>query len=355
MNRDEIKSWLRLSSGFGVGPSLFVLLCEEFGSPEAVFQAGRVDFTNRGFSGSVYELVQNIPIYSSDLLLKLLDEGVQFIPYVSDVYPFRLKQIHSFPPFIFLRGSTKALNEEKSIGIVGSRQATNYGLEEAYRFGKALADQGFVIISGFALGVDIAAHRGCFESNGPTLAVMAHGLDYLAPQSHRKYVSSVLDNGGGFISEFLPGTHPHPILFPRRNRIISGLSKGVLVIQCKIKSGALITARCALEQNRDVFALPGRITDEMSAGPHSLIKLGAKLITDVDDILDEWSYKKQLSLALESENVDPIVRRIQNGETTVDQLVAGSGVSAQKIMLRLAELELDGKVILLSGGVYKAI
>lgn len=203
-------------------------------------------------------------------------------------YPAMLKEIHSPPALLYVRGNPAALNYQ-ALAMVGSRKPSVDGLRSARAFASAFAEAGLVIHSGLAVGIDGAAHQGVLDVGGMTGAVMATGMDQIYPKSHRKLAEQICERGA-LITEMPLGTSPTPNNFPRRNRLISGLSRGVLVVEASIQSGSLITARYALEQNRDVFAMPGSIHNPQSRGPHALIKSGARLVECIDDVLHEWAY-----------------------------------------------------------------
>ena len=209
--------------------------------------------------------------------------GAIAIPLTSSQYPAQLKQISRAPPILYVRGSIEQLHMPQ-IAIVGSRKMTRVGQQNALGWSRFLANSGFTVTSGLARGVDGTAHQGALQaSNGGTIAVMATGIDKIYPQQHQFLAEQIVDSGGCLVTEFEPGTEP----FPQRNRIISGLSLGVLVIEAAVKSGSLITARTALEQNREVFAIPGSIHNTQSKGCHSLIKQGATLVEEAADIVVE--------------------------------------------------------------------
>ena len=213
--------------------------------------------------------------------------GAQIIPITSLDYPQQLKQISSAPPLLYSLGQIDNLHLPQ-IAIDGSRRMTRGGENNALQWSRFLANSGLTITSGLALGVDGCAHRGALEAaNGKTVAVMATGIDSIYPQRHRQLAEQILDSGGTLVTEFHPNVKPLPTNFPRRNRIISGLSLGVLVVEAAVKSGSLITARYALEQNREVFAIPGSIHNPQSRGCHLLIKEGAQLVESGDDIISE--------------------------------------------------------------------
>lgn len=274
-------------------------------------------------------------------------------------YPAQLKEIVSPPPVLFVKGDPLLLSCPQ-IAIVGSRNASIDGLNTAKRFAVNLVEHGIIVTSGLALGVDGYAHDGALSANGKTVAVLGSGLDYIYPAKHKNLAERVIENGA-LLSEFRPGTKPRPEHFPRRNRIISGLSLGVLVVEAAIKSGSLITARYALEQNREVFAIPGAIACPNSAGVNRLIQEGAKLVQNSEDIFVEiesllnWSIYQATSLfCAEVENEQlPFPELLANvglEATPVDILAQRTNIPVHKVMMQLLELELQGHVAAVTGG-----
>ncbi len=201
-------------------------------------------------------------------------------------YPEKLKNIYASPEKFYLIGDETILNKP-SIAIIGCRDASNYGKKVAFQFAYELAKKEIVIISGLARGIDICGHLGALEANGKTIAILGSGFNYIYPSEHKKYCEKIIERGGAILTEYEPKTRPLPMNFPHRNRIISGLSDGVLVVEAKQKSGTLITVDYALEQGKEIFAIPGNITSNYSYGTNELIKQGAKLVTNVEEILEE--------------------------------------------------------------------
>jgi DNA processing protein len=290
--------------------------------------------------------------------------GCTIIPFTDSRYPLKLKQIYDPPLVLFVQGNISLLNQQQ-IAMVGSRDASINGRNNAFEFAQNLAKVGLVITSGLALGIDGAAHKGTLAVKGKTIAVVATGLDQVYPARHRLLAKSILDNDGAIISEFLPGTPPKPGYFPKRNRIISGLSFGVLVVEATIKSGSLITARCAIEQNREVFAIPSTINNPQAKGCHWLIKQGAKLVDDIADIVDEIDLlpKSGLNLSINIDK-DPVSEKSEKQHLFNDSLLASVGyeitpvdivISRSKlpinvVLTRLTILELKGLVATVPGG-----
>lgn len=287
-------------------------------------------------------------------------------------YPQQLKQIYDPPLVLFSQGNRKLLNEPQ-LAVVGSRAASAGGRDTAFSLSHQLSLQGLVITSGLALGIDASAHSGALHQAGKTIAVVATGLDTVYPSRHKNLAQQIIGSGGVMLSEFLPGTKPKAGHFPKRNRLISGLSLGVLVVEAEIKSGSLITARCALEQNRDVFAVPSSIENTQAKGCHWLIKQGAKLVEQCADIMDELAFVSKPSLHLkksyEPEQVfdndkancsegfnqkglcnDKLLASVGFEITPVDKVVSRSQLPVEEVLTKLTMLELNGLVSAVPGG-----
>ncbi|MBL4764072.1 MAG: DNA-protecting protein DprA [Colwellia sp.] len=293
----------------------------------------------------------------------------EIITFDDPLYPYLLKQIYDPPLVIFIQGNKKLLNQSQ-LAIVGSRSASANGRETAFELAQKLVEVGLVITSGLALGIDAAAHKGALTSNASTIAVVATGLDKVYPARHRTLAQQIISQHGAIISEFLPGTLPKAGHFPKRNRIISGLSIGVLVVEAALQSGSLITARCALEQNRDVFSIPSTINNSQAKGCHWLIKQGAKLVEEVADILEELTFVKKSGLQLKQQQISQgtvnkgIDEKNQNKDLCVDALLASVGfeitpvdkvvfrskLPIEEVLTRLTILELSGLVAAVPGG-----
>jgi DNA processing protein len=285
-----IRDWIALNMTSGVGPRAAVKLLEHFGSAEAVFGASRAEIERvRLLPETVDSLiareaharaeaeVEQVRKLGGDILI--LDDGV---------YPSLLREIYDPPIVLYVRGAWSECFEQPCIAIVGSRKCSTYGQNSALMLSRELAQRGVTIVSGLARGIDASAHRGALEAGGRTVAVMGTGLDQVYPRDHHKLAQQILDGGGALVSQFPLGTPPVSENFPYRNRVISGLSLGVLVVEAAENSGSLITARLAMDQNREVFALPGNITSRTSFGTNYLIKgAGAKLVQQWQDIAAE--------------------------------------------------------------------
>jgi DNA processing protein len=274
------------------------------------------------------------------------------------VYPIALTTIVDPPPVLWTRG-TPAAFDAPAVAIVGARAASAYGLSVAERLAADLAARGLAIVSGLARGVDSAAHRGAMSAGGVTLGIMGSGVDVIYPPEHAS-LAREMQQHGAVVSELVPGTPPLPQFFPLRNRIISGLSRAVVVIEAGEKSGSLITARCALEQGRDVLAVPGNVLSGRNRGAHALLKDGAKIVESADDILEEL---RMPSVGCEprrdesaSAGQDPILACLTQGEPSdLDAIAERSGLTTARLLPRLFELELQGAVARIGGGRFVRI
>jgi len=285
-----IKDWVELNMTPGIGPRAAAKLLERFGDAEAVYAATRTELEQmrlvpeaidtiiaRSLQGPATMEIANVKALGGDILL--LDDGV---------YPASLREIYDPPIVLYVKGAWSKCLDQPCIGVVGSRKCSTYGQNAALMLARDLAQRGVTIVSGFARGIDAAAHKGALEAGGRTVAVLGTGIDQVYPRDHRKLASEILDNGGALVTQFPLGTPPVSENFPYRNRIISGLSLGVLVVEAAENSGSLITARLAMEQNREVFAVPGNITSRNSFGTNYLIKgAGAKLVQQWQDVATE--------------------------------------------------------------------
>jgi DNA processing protein len=285
---DKRCGWLALQMIPGLGNIACRNLLDRFGDPDHVFQVSLSDLT--GIEGLRKEVAQRIVNRELEAdpceeLAKTEKCGARIIPYLDPSYPVALKEIHDAPILLYVKGKSLPQNVT-FIGVVGSRNPSPYGVKSADKIGQGLGRRGLGVVSGLAKGVDAAAHWGCLAGQGFTVAVLGTGIDLVYPVQNRNLADSIVDRGA-LITEFRLGTPPEPKNFPVRNRIISGLSKGVVVVEATMKSGSLITASLALEQGREVFAVPGSIHSFKSTGCHYLIKQGARLIENSDDILDE--------------------------------------------------------------------
>ncbi|PYR80451.1 MAG: DNA-protecting protein DprA [Acidobacteria bacterium] len=305
--------------------------------------------------GDIRTIVAAARAEAADLLASAERVGVAPVAYSDAAYPPLLHAISDPPPVIWARGSLAALTRP-AVAIVGSRAATPYALEVAARLAGELASRGLVIVSGLARGADGAAHRGCLGSGGATIAVLGSGPDVVYPFEHRQLAASICEQGT-LISELGPGAPPLPEHFPARNRLISGISLAVVVVEASEKSGSLITARCALEQGRDVMAVPGSILSGRNRGSHALLKDGAKVVETADDILEELGWPGLRAGVADPGNPldsDDLLTRMAPGEAyALDELADVAGVPGRELLARMTEWELQGRVQRVPGGRFR--
>jgi len=363
----HLLEWLALSLTPGLGPTRARKIVEHFGSAEAVFRASLTELEGAGIQAvSAQSLATGKSTeLAREEIARATAAGVAVISMEDASYPARLKEIYDPPLILYVRGDVEVLTKP-GIAMVGTRHPTPYGSGMAERLACDLAAQGLVIISGMARGVDTASHRGAIAAKGKTLAVFGTGVDVIYPKENSRLSEQILALGGALISEFPLGTFAAPQNFPIRNRILSGMSFGVLVVEAAEYSGTRITARCALEQNREVFAVPGNVTNKNSWGPNTLIKQGAKLVATWEDVWEDLPTDVRLALsppaAAESQNGDSaslfpddelpphekkILSLLKADESThIDELVEKleAVMSSSEIFAALFELELAGKV-----------
>ena len=362
-----LQSWLALHMVPGMGPVTCNKLAAHFNGPDKVLEASLADLgqicrlRRETLAALSDEGRQNLLSLAAKEIKQAADRNITIIAWDDPLYPSLLKNIHDPPPVLYVLGNPALLNC-KGIGMVGSRAATHYGRDIARNMATALARQGFTIISGMALGIDTAAHKGALEAEGRTIAVLGCGLDIIYPPSNHKLYHAV-GSSGAIISEYPFGTAPENFRFPARNRIISGLSLGVVVVEAAKRSGSLITASHALEQGREVFAVTGRIDSIKSAGTHSLLQQGAKLVHSINDIVEEFSsavphesHTNHHDTNSEQKNVSQLNQQeatlfacLDVYPQTIDELVRESGFTPQKTNELLLLLELKGFVECLPG------
>jgi DNA processing protein len=363
--------WLALALTEGLGPTRIKKLIEHYGTAERVFHCTLTELEATGMravsaqsiaTGKSLELAQ-------EECGKAVEAGARIISLSDPEYPSRLKEIYDPPVILFVKGSVEVLSQP-GIAMVGTRHPTPYGSGMAERLSTDLAARGLVIISGLARGIDTASHRGAVAGKGKTIAVLGTGIDVMYPKENTRLTEQIIALGGALISEFPVGTFPAPQNFPIRNRIISGMSAGVLVVEAAEYSGTRITSRLALEQNRDVYAVPGNVTNKGSWGPNTLIKQGAKLVATWEDVWEELPTEVQAALSsTQNQSLEPetaslfpdeasssdekkILRQLKPDESThIDQLVEllENEMSPSEIFSTLFELELNGKVRQLPG------
>lgn len=287
---EDILPWFALKSVPGVGNHLFKRLIDSFKSPSMVFQARQSDLLEiDGMSPRLVSAVKQhkVPEHVKEDLRLAVQKGFKIVTMTDADYPALLREIPDPPPFLYVFGDLDG--STMNIAVVGSRNATAYGISTTKRLCRDLASIGMTVVSGMAVGIDTAAHRGALSGHGKTIAVLGSGFNNVYPAENRKLFDDIARNGA-VITEFPMATEPEPHNFPTRNRVISGISLGTVVVEATRKSGSLITARLAAEQNREVFAVPGSIQSFKSMGTHTLIKQGAKLVEHAQDIMDELAH-----------------------------------------------------------------
>jgi DNA processing protein len=376
-NKDDLTYWVALRSVEGVGNIACRNLLEKFGSPDRVFGATLLELEQT--AGLNHKTARNIKDFrgweqARAEIGRAEQEGVSIITVKDPVYPERLRNIYDYPPLLYIKGTLKA--EDIPVAVVGSRSASPYGRYVTERLCRELAHRGVTIVSGLARGIDTCAHRGALSGRGRTIAVLGCGIDVIYPPENRKLHGGIIENGA-VVTEYPFCTEPNRQNFPARNRIISGMSLGVLIVEAGEKSGSLITARCALEQGREVFAVPGSIDLPGSRGTNQLIRQGAKLVESVEDILEE--ILPQLGNAFAgpraageipvpapadraakaavpgnlTEKESRLLGFITEKPVDADTIINRSGLSAAEVLALLLSMELKGCVLQLPGKLFK--
>lgn len=350
---DNTECLLAFNRMEGVGPRTVEKLLKHFPNPSELFRLSAEALASSGlppvlcsgildFDRKTLEADHRFRAVTGNHLLTRLDPE----------YPPLLREIHDPPPVLYARGNLRLLHL-KTLAIIGTRRPSHTGAETAYAFAGTLASCGLSIVSGLARGIDACAHRGALAAKGPTIAVMGTGMDRIYPREHQHLAEEIAENGL-ILSEFPLGTPPAAGHFPRRNRIISGLSLATLVVEAAVRSGSLVTARLAMEQNRDVFAIPGSIYSPEARGCHHLLQQGARLVTSPADVLEEFSLQPQpenhvqtASLATADEN---LVKCVGFEVTAIDTIVTRSGLTIEQVACGLTNLELQGIIHSVPGG-----
>jgi DNA processing protein len=360
----QYKDWLTVSLAKGIGLNTFHQLLSKFNNPETILACDATQLAESGLSHSSIESLYNPEEEKINKILDWINQPEHhLITLFDNDYPELLKTIHTAPPVLYAIGQREALGY-LHFAIVGSRNPTSSGKRLAEEFAAELSKSGLTVCSGLALGIDYHSHLGALKANCSTVAVLGNGLNSIYPARHKKIASHIIEDGL-LLSEYPPDTKPNPGNFPQRNRIISGMSTGVLVVEAAKKSGSLITANYALEQGRDVFAIPGSIHNPLARGTHSLIKEGAKLVETVDEVIEELvplasivlnkplsndfqkdvnhNFDADYKILLDTMGYDPV---------SVDNLVKLSGLTADAVSSMLLILELQGMIESQQGGRY---
>src|SRR3990167_2274323 len=357
----EFISQLALTQISDVGIAHIKKMLTHFQTAENICRAKKSELQQWRLNENQINIIHNPNKKWIEIVLRWQEKNNHHIIFYTDArYPELLAEISSAPPIIYVKGDAEILSQPQ-IALVGSRNPSHTCLELSAEFAFQLSQAGLIITSGLAMGVDAASHQGALNAGGKTIAVLGSGLEKIYPKRNIKLAEKIIENGC-LVSEFPIDAEPIAYNFPRRNRIISGLSLGTLVIEAALKSGSLITAKFAVEQNRDVFAIPGSIRNPLSTGCLALIQQGAKCVTNIDDILSEIDSRKitgctkqslQQQLTLDCED-NPVLACIDNDVTTIDQICDRSKLSAQVVSTILLELELKNVVKRQFGGFVRA-
>ena len=352
------KNWLTLLHTNGLGVAGYHKLLSAFELPEKILAANSSQLSELGFSNQTITSIQqpDLEAIQKDVDWAESSDSHHIITLFDPQYPQRLKTISRPPPVLFVRGDPDYLHQPQ-LAMVGSRNPTAAGKRTATDFAKHLSNSGITITSGLARGIDGASHEGALQGIAGTVAFVAHGLDIVYPAAHRELAEEITHHGA-VVSEVPIGTEPHRGLFPRRNRLISGLSLGTLIVEAALKSGSLITAKHAVEQDREVFAIPGSIHNPLARGCHQLIRQGAKLVETAEDIIEELlphlpalssTEKKQTNEVNNEQALDPdhqkLLKCLQYEAIAIDELVDCSGFSAAEVASMLLIMELEGSVV----------
>ncbi|MBC2653910.1 DNA-protecting protein DprA [Pseudomonas sp. MSSRFD41] len=344
----ELEARLRLHGLPGLGPMRFKRLLQAFGGAAKALSAPAAAWQSLGLPAACAEARRSATVREdARRALAWIDgQARHLLMWDQPGYPALLAQLEDAPPLLFVAGDPTIL-ESPQLALVGSRRASRPGLDTAAAFSRNLAAAGFVITSGLALGIDGAAHRAALEVGGRTVAVLGTGLENCYPQHHRELARAMVEQGSALVSEFALDTGPRPEHFPRRNRIISGLSLGVLVVEASVASGSLITARLAAEQGREVYAIPGSIHHPGARGCHQLIRDGAVLVESVQHILETLQGWQRLPPPAEPVATDshPLLALLQAAPQGSEALALASGWPLPRVLASLTELEVDGRVV----------
>jgi DNA processing protein len=373
MELDSSLSWLALSLTPGLASRLSARLLRRFDSPEGVFRASLAELESCNLPGSVAQAVFKKEAFKraeKELAAVRRIAGCRLLNWTEHEYPQRLLQIYDPPVMLYVRGDSQILNLP-SISIVGTRKPTLYGTQLAERLGRDLAARGLVIVSGMARGIDAIGHRGAMAANGRAIGVLGTGIDICYPKENKKLYEKVLERGA-IIGEFPLGTHPAPENFPVRNRIVAGMPLGVIVVEGAQYSGSLITARLAMEFGREVFGVPGNVTQPASFAPNQLIKQGAKLVAGAEDVIEELptpvraalvqaerpeAEQRNLLLAASLNTSEKKLYELLSAEEPrhIDDIVERSGLNSSQVLATLFDLEMKGIIRQLPGKQFSKV
>ena len=367
--------WLALALTPGMGPTRCARAVKRLGAAERLFAASLTELEGVGLPAEAAQFCFDGRARAAAMgeAERIVEQQASFLTPEDEAYPGRLLEIYDPPPVLWVRGNAAQLSRP-GIAVVGTRQPTPYGSGMAEMLSRDLARRGMVVMSGMARGVDTCAHKGALEAGGATVAVWGTGIDVIYPKENKKLAEQIVSQGGAIVSEFPLGTFPAPQNFPRRNRILSGLSIAVLVVEAAENSGTRVTARCAAEQNRDLFAVPGNVTNKGSWTPNTLIKQGAKLVATWEDVWEELPSQVRLELEAEAPSAskseaqasllpDPVLRpeealvleALRSDESRqLDELleILEAQLTSSEVFTALFELEIAGRIRALPGKHY---
>lgn len=359
VNTNEDKYFIAFSSIEEIGSVFIKKLLEQKGSIKSAWEVDEKDFINSGIrASSVQKFLRKRDKISPDKMYNItIEQGIKWLTYNNEEYPPILRQIESAPMTLFYKGDLKKINFEKTISIVGSRKASSLGKENLEKILKDFYGTDLTIVSGGALGIDTCAHQSAINNNLSTIVVLGSGLNRLYPTQNKNLFDKILQNYGIIMSEFWHDCEPMPFRFPIRNRIVSGLSKGTLIVEAALKSGAMITANLCLEQNRELMCMPGDIANPNTQGIYHLLKNGASMITCSQDILDSLNWEKvkinKEKTSCELNNTEKnIFEEISIEPLTADALANKLNLNISEVMLTLTTMELSGLIKQIEGAKY---
>ena len=365
--------WIWLTEKYGITSAKISALLDKFGTIDAIYKANNYSHIERITENDIKSLADKNLDGANDIYKKMSELDGYILTYDMEEYPDKLRNITPIPYILYVRGKHINLDEALTIGVIGSRHATDYGRLVTSRLAGELSAQGVILISGMARGLDAVASGQALKYNMPTVAVIGSGVDVVYPKENERLMYDIIKTGM-VISEYPPGSEPRREHFPERNRIIAGLSNGVLVTQAKKGSGSLITARCAMEYGRDVFSVPGNILDPMYEGTNRLIQQGAKLVMSAGDIIEEYPYAKftamELKVAQPQKEAKPLIEDkakpsglsdieekifdlLTQRDMSVDEMTQRLDISAQDMNIKMTMLEVRGVVEKMPGNIYK--
>lgn len=355
LDEKEYAPWLALARVKGLGCASFKRVAEHLGDPRKAFSAAKTDLAQiPGLDSGAIEGLRNFSGWDEvkEELGRVAKAGASILPYGDPLYPARLRMIPDPPPFLYMKGEIRK-EDEKAVAVVGSRSASDYGIRVARELCQGLASLGFTVVSGMARGIDGEAHESALSSGGRTIGVLGSGVDVTYPPEHEELYQRICRNGAIF-SDLPVGTPPFSFNFPSRNRLISGLSLGVVVVEATERSGSLITAALALDQGREVFAVPGEAGASRSRGTHRLIRQGAKLVESVEDIVEEIAPQLLQRARMGPGNIAPplppdmgpeakgVFELVLERAVQIDEVIQATGLSSARVSEILLELEIRG-------------